>query len=52
MQVKVDVRNQLSIVTSRAGDLIKAIRELPETEEAMVSALQAMGREERAMAQD
>jgi hypothetical protein len=52
MQVKVDVRNQLGIVTSRASDLLKAIRELPETEEDMVAALQAMGREERTMAQD
>jgi hypothetical protein len=52
MQQKVDVRNQLGIVVSIAGDLIRALMVLPEREDEMRAALKALPREEKVITDD
>ena len=47
MRLKPDLRADLAVITTRAIDLLKAIRTLPETEGGIVAAAQAMSRQER-----
>jgi hypothetical protein len=48
MRVKHDLRAELGIVVSRCNELLSALQQLPDTEDAMLIAAQALSRQERA----